>query len=108
MLKLLIVAFLSVGNAFKVNSPAAPTSKALKLRGGADVGEIAKYAVYFTSAFMFLPLVPQCLERLLPHIASFTSWLCRPTSRYSLTGTPSTRVQCRPRRSFAGRGDHAR
>ena len=66
MLKLL-VASLSVATALKVESAPAlkkpatavprgqPSAVALRFRGGADTTEIAKYAVYFVSAFMFLP-----------------------------------------------------
>lgn len=67
MCKLVLCATLSLASALKVELPSAkfvqPPAKpaiqhqqlALRLRGGADATEIAKYVVYFTSAFMFLP-----------------------------------------------------
>ena len=67
LLKLLIVS-LTVASAFKVDQsaikkPALPqkqlvasSNHLLKLRGGGpDVSELAKYAVYLVSGFMFLP-----------------------------------------------------
>jgi hypothetical protein len=58
MLKLL-VASLSLTAAFKVESTsisaAKPVVPLLKLRGGVDQTQLAKYAVYFVSGFMFIP-----------------------------------------------------
>merc|ERR550514_564214 len=59
-----LVASLSVASAFKVEPTIVKpmvthkldTSKALQLRGGGpDVSTLSKYAVYFVSAFMFIP-----------------------------------------------------
>jgi len=67
MFKLLLVVSLAAATAFKADSTLPMTKKpapvarklpvelALRLRGGADATEIAKYAIYFASTFMFLP-----------------------------------------------------
>lgn len=49
---LLSVAAFKVENARPLQTKKAPL---LQLRGGADMAEMAKYLVYFTSGFMFIP-----------------------------------------------------
>ena len=58
-LKLLLMSLVAAtGMRFEAAHMPAPKPKqqlALRLRGGADASQLAKYAVYFTSGFMFIP-----------------------------------------------------